>query len=661
MLKERFESLLDAIKVDYEQLLPSEWAEKNLKLTSEISTVKGAFRYKNTPYTREIVDHFSPYSPAKVIAIMKGSQSGLSQGLVINGICWMIANNPGNLLFTSAGDDLSKEMIEMRLDQAIRSAKIDHLIRPNVIKKRNQRTGDTSKYKEYAGGRAFFGGTNATDKLSRQRSLMYGIFDDWDAAKRIDKDQGDLFTLLQKRFSTAKNVMKQFYISTPETRPSNIEIVYNMGDKRKWFIPCPKCGTYIELVWSGEKDGEKYGVVFEKDEEGRLIPESVGYVCQECMQRFEEKEKYKMNLHGIWKPTCKPEREGYVSYQMSNLIAAPFMMGWKDFANEWLSIHKNGVVSQSKLKVFMNQTLGLPWEQQQEKIQSTKLAKNTRGYKIGMVPNQKSKDDGNGSIVMLTCAADLHGLEDDGRLDYEVVGHSASGAWYSITHGSIGTFYSGSKDQTREKVSAVNGVQDGIWERFYDEVINIDYPTDDDNSRRIMTTAVDTGHLARKVYRFINDHPGEVVGVKGKVYAQGTYKKISSDTRIFKPSQEVPNNYILEVDVIKDTLAEMISLKKTKPQQPGFMNFPIPENNLYTVRGYFQQYEAEERVVDQSDDGEVLGWKWVNKKNRANHFFDIAVYNLALRDIFSFELCRRLKIKEGGWDYFCTIMEDYVD
>ena len=44
---------------------------------------------------------------------------------------------------------------------AIESAGIRHLIRPNVIKPKNQKTGDTDKYKEFAGGRIYAGGLNS--------------------------------------------------------------------------------------------------------------------------------------------------------------------------------------------------------------------------------------------------------------------------------------------------------------------------------------------------------------------------------------------------------------------------------------------------------------------------------------------------------------------
>ena len=111
--------LFNSIEVEKMVYSPSEYAEKYLTLTSEVSTVTGKFKYSRTPYLREIVDTMSPYHPSKVIAIMKSSQCGFSSGVLINGIIWMIANNPGNCLALSANDELSKEMIESRLDQAI--------------------------------------------------------------------------------------------------------------------------------------------------------------------------------------------------------------------------------------------------------------------------------------------------------------------------------------------------------------------------------------------------------------------------------------------------------------------------------------------------------------------------------------------------------------
>ena len=252
------------------ELSPSQYAEKYRTLTSDVSTIIGKFKYDLTPYLREIVDTLSPYNLAKIIVVMKGAQIGFTEGVIVNGILWIIANNPGNIMALSANDELSKEMIESRLDQGISSCGITDLIRPNTIKKRNQRTGDTARYKEFAGGRLFAGGLNSINKLAKQRSIKYGMFDDYDSAPIADKDQGSLFELLQQRFSTAANSMKQYYISTPETKPSNIENIYLKGDQRKWKVPCPKCGVYIEILWYQKKDNEKVGIVYDLSKSGKL-------------------------------------------------------------------------------------------------------------------------------------------------------------------------------------------------------------------------------------------------------------------------------------------------------------------------------------------------------------------------------------------------------
>lgn len=657
-IKYQYKEILESIPINRMDLKPSEYAEKNIILDRSVSTLStGKFKYKLTPYLREIVDLLDPYHPAKLAAIMKGGQIGFTQGVLVNGIIWIIVNNPGNIIALSANDTLSKEMIESRLDPAISSCGIQHLIRPNTIRKRNQRTGDTSNYKEFSGGRLFAGGLQSIDKLGKQRSLKYGFFDDFEAAPISDKSQGNILDIIQQRFSTAANSMKQFYISTPETKPSNIEKIYLMGDQRKWMVPCPKCGVYIEILWNKKKDNERIGIVFETDDNNKLIEKSVGYVCQECGKFWKEEYKYKINLEGIWTPTCEPERPGYYSYHIPCTISAPGMYDWIHYSYQWLKIFQGEHINNSKLKVFNNLVLGEPWEDKSDKIKSNQLAKNTRAYEIGIIPNQLSQDDGNGRIILLTCSCDLNGTIDDARLDYEVVGHSVSGSTYSIVHGSIGTYQPGNKDAKRDKWTYRNNQDNNVWDMFYNEVVNRDYYTEDGQTMRILKTAVDTGYYTHFAYGFIDAYPGQLIGVKGHV--PENFQKANKDLALFRPARERNNLYILEVDLIKDRLAEMISLPLGEPQLAGTLNFPQPSDGMYTVPGYFVQYEAEEKKLEQNDDGEVIGWKWVRKySSAANHFFDVAVYNLALRDIIAKIICKEMGLKEWSWEIFCSIIEE---
>lgn len=662
-IKNQIKDIFGSISINKFDLLPSEYAEKNRTLGSDISSLQGPFNYNYTPYLREVVDTLSPYHPARVIAVMKGAQIGYSEGVIINGILWIISQNPGNIISLSANDQLSKEMIESRLDSGIASCGIQNLIRPNTIRKRNNRTGDTSNYKEFAGGRLFAGGLQSIDKMGKQRSLKYGFFDDWDSAPISDKEQGNLFDLIQQRFSTHANTCKQFYISTPENKPSNIEKIYMLGDQRKWKVPCPKCGVYIEIKWFDYKNGEPVGIVFEKDESGKLIEKSVGYVCQECGGYFRENEKYEMNLAGHWVPTVDTNRVGYYSYHIPAFCAAPFMYGWTHYAHQWLSIFKDGQESKSKLRVFKNVVMGEPYEEKKQEIAASALVKNIRNYDIGLVPNQLSIKDGNGEIVLITCACDLNGTIDDARLDYEVKAHSCSGSTYSIDQGSIGT-YQAKKDKNKRELWTYRNEQfNNVWDEFLNNVILKEYKSDDGTIMRIAATGIDTGYYTHFAYGFIDAHPNILIGLKGKEYDK--FRKYTSDTPIFKRAKERPNLYLLEVDQIKDELANMINLRwsdeSENDQPPGFMNFPTPAGVKYRNASYFDHYEAEQKTIETNDDGEATGWRWKKKHQLSqNHFFDCAVYNLAIRDIFSKKVCDEAGIKYSTWADYVSIIKKMI-
>ena len=66
--------LMDSAHHEISDIKPSEWAEQNRIMTSDISALPGMFSYDNSPYTREIVDCLSPDDPAHTIAIKKGAQ-----------------------------------------------------------------------------------------------------------------------------------------------------------------------------------------------------------------------------------------------------------------------------------------------------------------------------------------------------------------------------------------------------------------------------------------------------------------------------------------------------------------------------------------------------------------------------------------------------------
>lgn len=658
---EQYQEIFEKISTGEILLTPVEWSEKNVILTSDVTAMPGRFSYDISPYMKEIINRFYPYDDAKIIALMAGAQLGKSQALIVNAIVYSIVNCPGTTLMLSRDDTLSREFIESRLDPVIQSSGIHHLIRPSVIRKRNSRTGDTSTSKEYAGGRLFAGGMQAIKKLVRQRSIKYGWFDDFDAAPISDKDEGDLFSLLQNRFKTYKNEMKQYYISTPTTRPSNIEEVYLQGDQRVWKVPCPHCGKMIELKWDlmGQKE---FGVIWDVDKKGKLVEGTVRYKCQECKQEFNESYKYDMNLKGKWFPTAEPEQPGFYSYHISSIYAPPHAFGWTEMVREWLSIFKDGNENKAKKKAFYNQVLGIPWEETSQQIESNKLIFNTRDYEIGQIPLELSNDDGNGNIVLLTAAADLNGTVDDARLDYDVWAHAANGSIYSIDQGSIGTFQPGRKKEGRAKWTYRHGAADNVWDEF-ENIILKKYPySHSSEGQQILIVGVDVGYYESYAWEFIKKHPNLCIGIKGSPSERFT--NMNNNIRIVKKSVNIPNQYNLESNLIKDILAGMINLKwdKKLPQPEGFMNFPNPGGGKYSPNGYFVQYEAEHKILKENEMGDAVGWRWDKKTRSAqNHFFDVACYNIACKNIFLERFLKASKIKDGSWADYAEIVSGILN
>lgn len=628
---------------------PSVWTEEHVKLSSDVSRYQGPFRYSRSPYSREIIDCLDPTSPVETVAVMKCAQSGLTQGVIIPGICYIISENPGPILFMAGDKELGKNSIETRLDPIIESAGITHLIRPNVIRKRNQRTGDTSTGKEFAGGQLIMQGTKNADKM-RQFSVKYIFADDWEAAPRDDKKEGSTQNLVEGRATSYGNTAKKFYISTPAVKQtSNIEPIYEKGDQRKWHWECPHCETYIPVEWRVERDDKTYGgIKYELDKSGHLIEESVHYECQLCRGRINYNQKHTLNQTGKWIPTAVPSRPQIRSYYLNALIIPPGFTSWVDLVYQWLDANPmNGVVDVGKLKTFLNIRLGQTWVEEGSTPRVNELMKNTCKYSPGIVPDITSVEQGNGPIIMLTLSCDLNGIMEDKnhdvRLDWELLAHARSGATYSVDHGSIGTFKR-TRDKTelekrtdgdREKWTYSHQHKNSVWPEF-EKLMRKQWPTESgERTMGVLVTLVDTGFFTRLAFVFIESIKDMFIfGIKGETSTD--FRKLRKDTSPVKQSREHKFLYLLEVNQLKDELSEYIKLREGNDgyQPPGFMNFPQPEGGKYTMTSYFQHYEGERRV-EEIKDGNVIGFKWEKKNNQSlNHYWDVRVYNLAAKYIF---------------------------
>jgi phage terminase large subunit GpA-like protein len=645
---------------------PSDWVEQNIVMGKPFP---GPFRYKRTPYTREIIDILSPDSSCWGCAVKKGGQIGFSAGVIYPGICWIIKNNPGNTSLSVGAPELIKKATD-KLDACINSAGLRDYIKPSSLRKRNNKTGDTNTQKDFTGGFAMIWSAN-NHKNIRQVDLQNQFNDDYVAIKKASKESGSTDKKLDQRSAAYKDTKKRMDISTPELIGSTIDEAFDKGDKRRYLIPCPCCNDLITIDWimpSVCRPGKMAGITWKmKEGDGGLDKESVGYVCPLCDGFFTDKNKQDWLNKGEWVAFDIQKIEGYRSYHISALYAPIGMDGWDKYVQDWIDIHPKGQPrKEEEYQWFVNEVLGESYEPKTTAIQPRQLEKNIQPYDIGVVPDELSVKHGNGHIVLITCACDLGGRyvgdqlnskEDDARLDWEIVAHAENGTTYSIDHGSIGTFtnaYLGKKDEGRELWSYDPSKTNNVWKEL-DLILARTYVVGKHgrganaitNTMKIQLTGIDSGFADKFVWNYIDSRSGrfKIVGLKGN--KESTPRIHGANQRNWTLGKSRANLYMIEVGHLKDIIASRISLRwdgsNASSQPGGYMNFPRRADGKYENENYFEHFEAEHRVIDEKK-GTFI-WK-KKSPNVQNHVFDLNVYNMALTEILMHHVFKEIGVVE---------------
>lgn len=651
-------NLLKSANIEISTIKPSDWAEQNRMMPKELSAVEGNFSYYNSPYTREIVNCLAHDIAVDTVAVIKGAQIGFSAGVIENGIGYIISQAPGNTLLLVGHEDSLKGTIN-KIETVIDGSGLRHLIRTNVKRARNVISGDTDKRKDFQGGFLKIGLTN--HKSLAEMTIQYGFIDDFERMKGSTVEAGSTVKMIEQRFAAMSKRKKLFFISTPELKEgSNIEPEFLKGDQRHFNIPCPCCNEFIRLEWEiqSEVDPEKMvGMTWKLDNNNELIPESVGYTCYKCDGFFTDANKMEFLNAGVWFPTAKPSRPGYRSYRISALYAPVFMDGWEKYVRDYIECTPLGRErdnkDESKYKSFVNLVLGQTYEYSGKPLNAIKIQQNTRNYEIGIIPEKLSIADGNGRIVLVVCAVDMNGVEDDARLDYEIVAYAESGATYSINEGSVGTFKRRDQsNQNRDKWTYKHGVNNSVW-AVLEKIITAKIPRDTGGNLEVMVTGLDVGHLQNLAFQFADNSAKKkwIFCLKG---SPTEFLNENGDYSTYKKSKESGrgNLYLVESNHTKDLLSQDMDMNwspEFSQSQPfGFMNFPTPSGGKYTYNSFYSHFEAETKIMDAK--GKFV-WKRINENN---HKWDCRLYANVCRDIILDMVIKQLKIPNGVWKDFCN-------
>src|SRR5690606_919461 len=141
--------------------------------------------------------------------------------------------------------------------------------------------------------------------------------------------------------------------------------LYNRGDRRKRYWPCPHCSEYFEARFS----------MFEWDEhlaDKVSQAETVRLICPHCKQAIHPTQRNDMDMWGVWvKDGQRIDRHGRIhgpdprnpiaSFWLNGVDAS--FMSWKDLVVNYLTAEEEyrRTGSEESLKKFYNTDLGEPY------------------------------------------------------------------------------------------------------------------------------------------------------------------------------------------------------------------------------------------------------------------------------------------------------------
>lgn len=325
-------------------------------------------------------------------------------------------------------------------------------------------------HKKFAGGHLTIVGANAPSGLA-MRPIRILLCDEVDRYPASAGAEGDPVNLARKRTVTFWN-RKIVLVSTPTIKGvSRIDAAWEESDKRRFWVPCPDCGTHQILRWEQ--------VHWEKEPGGAHLPETAHYVCEDCGAAWSDAKRWSVIRHGEWR--AENPFVGIAGFHL-NEIYSPWVR-LENMVRAFLSAKDQGAEG---MKTFVNTSLGETWVETGEAPDWERLYDQRQLWSPGTVPK---------GGLFLTAGADIQ----KDRIEADVWAWGRGLESWLVDHIVI---EGGPHDP--DPWLKLEGLLDQSW------------PHESGAHLRIAKLAVDTGYEASAVYAWARRVGfGQVAPIKG--------------------------------------------------------------------------------------------------------------------------------------------------
>lgn len=567
----------------------SEWASENYVLSPDASALPGKFNAY--PYQCGIMDAITD---PRVSQVFWMSSARVGKTSVMNAaIGYWIHRDPGPVMVVEPTIEEAEAWSKDQLQPMLR----DCPVLRDAVKKPKSRDADSSiRRKVFPGGSIRILGSNAPSGF-RAKTIRYLVMDEIDGWDATAGAEGDQIKLARRRTETFFN-RKILGCSTPLTAgDSRIEKLYQAGDMRRYYVPCPHCGRMDVLVF--QKDDESTGHHMTWPEGN---PSGAYFVCSGCAQGIEHRHKEDIVKAGEWRAsrpfadTLDVHGKGTASFFLWSAYSFSANAHWGQIATEYVEAEKHGP---EQLKTFWNTMLGRTWTARGDAPEWRRLWDRREKWATGTVP---------AGVEFLTAGVDVQG----DRVIYNVVGWSRRKENWSLEIGEI-------HGKTADEGGAV-------WRKL-DEVLATQWKNAAGDVFTIRLMAIDTGWVTHTVYSWVRRHsPGPVMAIKGDGAEGAPILSHAGEKDVSVGGNTIPGGVTLwkvGVSTAKEELYGWLRLDKpTEPGQPfppGYCHFPEHDDS------FFRQLTSEQLVETRKRSGHMVR-AWQLLPGRENHHLDAMVY-----------------------------------
>nr|WP_197909944.1 phage terminase large subunit family protein [Erwinia amylovora] len=569
------------------------------------------------------------------------ARTGKTVGLIDGWIVYSIVCDPADFLLIQMTEEKAREHSKKRLDRTFRVSK-------EVAARMSPRTNDNNVHdKTFRAGNYLKIGWPSVNIMSSSdyRFVALTDYDRW--PDDID-GEGDGFSLASKRTTTFMSAGMTLVESSPgreitdskwrrtlahEAPPTTgILSLYNRGDRRRWYWPCPHCGEHFQPSiesMTGYRD----------DSDPLKASESACVECPHCQQRISARQKRELNQRGVWlREGQSIDRDGTISGEARRSRVASFWMEgpaaayqtWSQLTYKLLTAeHEYETTgSEETLRAVINTDWGLPYlpRAATEQRRSDELMRRAEDVGKRLVPPK---------VRFLIAAVDVQGGKKR-RFVVQIIGYGENGERWLIDRYNIR--HSLRCDEHGEALPIHPGAYPEDWRLLVTDVLEKRYRLQSDNERRmpVLAMAVDSGGeegVTDNAYKFWRQCRRDGLGKRVYLIKGDSAKRQKTITKTFPDNSgradrraevrgEIPV-YLLQTDTLKDQLSN--NLARETPGA-GYIHFPN-----WLGEWFYDELTYEERGTD---------GKWRKPGKGNNEAFDLFCYAQAVAVLRGYEKIR---------------------